>query len=204
MTLQNNHNDINHNDRPIHSHPTSPDRAPVQDAAEFIKQKITDTKDEELDWSDSVIMMLLYPFTQVAPLLFLLGLIGYFLWKAFEANLSVGVRSFAAVMIPLIVLTVAYTAMNRPNQKEKPHGFFSRIPPWVTFSTLALIAAGVLAVIPTFHTAIPVPEFVLSATFSLLLFSRTLPPKQMISYYFGAVIGFLVYIVLFGIQLNAS
>jgi hypothetical protein len=145
------------------------------------------------NWGLWLIHGLLYPFAMVATPLFLLGLIVYFVFQAFSDSTGDGVRSFAAVLLPLMTLALLVAFRKEKLQKAE------KLPStWAFFLTLA-VGIGVLALLAITPTGIPLPELVLSGSFSVLIFSYVaLSQDKAMFYYFGMVLGFLLYVVILG------
>jgi hypothetical protein len=145
------------------------------------------------NWGLWLINGLLYPFAMVATPLFLLALIVFFVLQAFSDSTGDGVRSFAAVLLPLMTLALLVAFRKEKLQRAE------RLPSiWAFFLTL-VVGIGVLALLAITPTRIPLPELVLSGSFSVLIFSYlALTQDKAMFYYFGMVLGFLLYVVILG------
>jgi hypothetical protein len=145
------------------------------------------------NWGLWLINGLLYPFAMVATPLFLLALIVFFVLQAFSDSTGDGVRSFAAVLLPLMTLALLVAFRKEKLQRAE------RLPSiWAFFLTL-VVGIGVLALLAITPTRIPLPELVLSGSFSVLIFSYVaLSQDKAMFYYFGMVLGFLLYVVILG------
>ncbi len=153
---------------------------------------MSDREVPEFNWGTRLIEGFLYPFAISATPVMLLSLLGYLVTKAFTVDLNSGVRSFASVMLPL--MTVTYLIKYR---RESLSGA-GRAPNWAAFSVM--LAFGLLAMrVLSLSTSVPAAELVLSGSFAVLVFSYVvLPRDKMIAYYFGAILGSLAYVVLWG------
>lgn len=144
------------------------------------------------NWGARLIETVLYPFALVATPAFLLLLMIFFVGRGFARGTGDGVRSFSAVLLPLMVLALL-SALKRENLR-KAEGVGSL---WVFLITL-FVGVGVMELLTLTPTGVPLPELVLSGSFSVLLFSLLLSRDKRMFYYFGMILGFLVYVVLFG------
>ncbi len=128
-------------------------------------------------------------------LLYIFVLTTYLVVRAFENGLYPGIRSSASALLPVIIVSFLFIF-----HKEVLE-LLGMVPAVMAF-LLSMIAGIVLMVVIRFfaHTSgIPVAELVLSGTFSILVFSSgSLKEKQVLSYYYGIISGFLLYIILFG------
>jgi len=148
---------------------------------------------DQSNWGYWLLHKILHPFAVSATPLFILALIVYFLFLAFREGIYPGVRSFASVLLPLIV--AAYMFIFQKQQVEKlgepdiqKWGFYASV---VTgFGTMALIR---------FFGRVPVTQVVLSGIFSALVFCYAgTRESKVFTYYYGMILGFLTYIVLLG------
>lgn len=145
------------------------------------------------NWGARLIDLALYPFALVATPAFLLFLMVFFVARAFAHSSGNGVRSFSAVLLPLMVLALL-VAFKRENLKRAER--VGNI--WVFVGTL-VIGLGVMELLRLTPTGVPASELILSGSFSVLLFSSvSLSRDKAMFYYFGTILGFLSYVVLFG------
>ena len=144
------------------------------------------------NWGTELVERVLYPFAIFVTPLFILSLIVFFVADDFRNSLNDGVRSFAAVLLPLMVLTFLVTFRRDDLSKA------GRAPNVLTFS-LMLIAGVIVMAVLSFSSSIPLAELLLSGTFAVLVFSYVaLPKDKMVSYYFGVILGFLLFVVVNG------
>jgi hypothetical protein len=144
------------------------------------------------NWGVRLVERGLYPFALVAAPAFLLALIVFFVARAFSEGLQPGVRSFAAVLLPLMIMT--FIAKYRPESAGK----LARIPGFVAFTVMFVVAGATMQLL-TFSTKVPVAELVLSAAFSIIVLGYVqLKRARVITYCIGTVLGALCYVVLLG------
>ncbi len=148
---------------------------------------------EGSNWGLWLLQKVLHPFAISATPLFILGLIVYFLFSAFGKGIYPGVRSFAGVLLPLIVMTFMF--LFHKAQLEKLGD--TRVLQWGFFASV-LTGFGALALIH-FFGRVPITEVVLSGIFSALVFCyASIRESKVFTYYYGMILGFLIYIVVLG------
>lgn len=144
------------------------------------------------NWGSQLITHFLYPFAMVSAPAGLFALMVLLVQDAFFADLSTGIRSFAAVLLPLMTVTYLYTFKRRllETAERVPTVIAVGLTFVVGFFAMALLARG---------GSIPLRELVLSGTFSVLLFSRyTLADQKVMSFYFGVILGVLSFVIVMG------
>jgi hypothetical protein len=123
----------------------------------------------------------------------LLGFWSFFTLQAFAQGSFIGFRSLAAGVLPILVtvyITFYTDLMTPPNQVPLFNVFFV-----ASVWTLLIFLTIQLTYTPTF----PLPEFLFSVTSSLMVLSYSRVSKQgFISYSYGIVVGFLIYVMSFG------
>jgi hypothetical protein len=145
------------------------------------------------NWGVRLIDLALYPFALVATPGFLLFLMIFFVGRAFANSSGSGVRSFSAVLLPLMVLALLVAFKREKLKRAERVGNL-----WIFVGTL-LIGLGVMELLSLAPTGVPISELVLSGSFSVLLFSSvSLSRDRAMFYYFGTILGFLSYVVLLG------
>ena len=154
------------------------------------------------NWGLGLIDGFLYPLAMVATPLFLLALIVFFVFQAFSDSVGDGIRSFAAVLLPLMTIALL-VGFRRDELREKKEalqeGSAQAFPSALAFTLTLLAGIGVLALLVITPTGVPLPELVLSGCFSVLIYSYVaLPQDKAMFYYFGMVLGFLLYVVILG------
>jgi len=137
-------------------------------------------------------------------------------FHSFEKDIYVGIRSFAGVLLPIIIVT--FIALF---QKELLR-CLGKIPTLVSFFISLFIGIIVMDVVHIFAGAsqfaitsliiklppqdifdkfslIPIIELVLSGSLSILVFSYIrLKENRLLSYYYGMICGFLLHIIIVG------
>jgi hypothetical protein len=121
------------------------------------------------DWGSYVVRTFIHPFTIVATPVFVLILTAYFIINAFRISIYDGVRSFAAALFPLIIMTFIYI-FNKDLIK-----YLEKVNILISFSS-ALIWGFIVMVVIRFSGSmngapIPISELVLSGSFAILIFS---------------------------------
>lgn len=158
-----------------------------------------DRKSPELsDWGMWLIHKVFHPFITAVVPLFIFLLMLFLIIYAFREDLHQGIRSFASVLLPLILVTYIFMF-----QKELL-GALGRIPPPLSFVGTLIIGFLIMWMINRFaySSLVPISELVLSGSFSTLLFSYVgFQTNKMLSYYYGTFSGFLIYIIFFGFPL---
>jgi phosphoglycerol transferase MdoB-like AlkP superfamily enzyme len=147
------------------------------------------------NWGKLLIHKVVHPFTIFVTPLFVLVLTVYLIIYAFKTGISSGVRSFAGVLLPLIMVTFIFIFQRDLLQK------LERIPTLISFSASFIVGIIVMVVIRLFakNTPVPITELVLSGSFSILVFSYvSLEGNKMLSYYYGMISGLLFYIIFWG------
>lgn len=147
----------------------------------------------ESNWGLWLLHKVLHPFAIFATPLFILGLIVYFLVSAFGEGIYPGVRSFAGVLLPLIVVTFLFV-FQRPQLEKLGE---PRMLKWGFVASL-LTGFGAMALV-RFVGRVPITEVVLSGIFSALVFCYAgIRENKVFAYYYGMMLGFLTYIVVLG------
>jgi hypothetical protein len=147
-------------------------------------------------WGERLVYLLLYRFAQLMGPAFIFAVMVLFAWRAFHGGFDRGVRSFAAELLPLLVVT--YLAIS-PQAKQFAKQA-DRVPNWVTFCCMFAIGVALLQLV-SFSSAAPVAELVLSGCLSVLVggLLLSLDRDKERAYYFGFVIGLLVILVFAGL-----
>ncbi len=167
---------------------------------------MTEEKKSALDnWGKWVLNKILHPFTVVGTPLFLLILLIYFIIVAFASGgVLPGVRSFAGGLLPLIAMSFIFVFKKDMLRK------FGKINVVVSFF-ISLVWGGILMflveLLSNVYLGIPMIEIVLSASFSVLVFSYVSlygdeKRNKVLAYYYGIVSGFLIYIIIWGFPLK--
>jgi len=148
------------------------------------------------NWGMLLIHKVVHPFTVFATPLFVLLLMIYLVSKAFMRGFYLGVRSFAGVLLPLIMVT--FISIFQKELLEK----LGKIHTLISFFISLIIGIVVMIVVQSFghYSTVPITELVLSGSFSILVFSYvSFRENKMLSYYYGMISGFLIYIIFWGV-----
>ena len=147
------------------------------------------------NWGTWLIHEVIHPLTVILPPAILLLLMTYFVLVAFNDGFRPGIRSFAAVLFPLSLVTFIFIFQK---------GWLTRLgalSAFASFLVSMLIGLIIMVAIRLYarSSAAPVTELVLSASFSLLVFSHASLRGQTISAYsYGMICGMLAYIIFLG------
>ncbi|MDR7518097.1 MAG: hypothetical protein QN131_02125 [Armatimonadota bacterium] len=150
---------------------------------------------EPENWGTWIIQQVIHPLSVFLPPAILLVLIAYFVLAAFGEGFYPGIRSFAAVLFPLSVVTFAFIFAR---------GWLARLvafSPTTSFLLSSLVGLLVMAVIrfSARGSTVPISELVLSASFSLLVFSHaSLQGSRVSAYSYGMLSGMMLYIIVLG------
>jgi len=151
------------------------------------------------DWGGhfTFIYKIVHPFIILITLLFIFFLMCSFVIHAFATgNSYAGIRSFAGVLLPIVIIVFIFKF-----QKELLEEIIGRISAFTGFFLFLIV--GFLSMIMIrllgYGSAIPIMELVLSGSFSVLVFSyANLRHSKILSFYYGIICGFLIYIVFLG------
>ena len=155
----------------------------------------SDGPKEPGNWSVWLIHGLVHPFTIFATPTFVFVLMIYFVLHDFGGGFAAGMRSTAGVLFPLIMATFVFIFQKELLQR------LGRLPTLMSFLIALIIGLLVMVAIRLFARSdtVPIAELVLSGSFSLLVFSyASLGGNKMLSYYYGMISGFLLYIIFVG------
>jgi hypothetical protein len=151
------------------------------------------------NWGMWLIQKVIHPLTIFGTPLFILALMIHLVSHAFYRDTYSGIRSFAAVLLPLIVVTFIFIFQRELLER------LGRRPTLLSFSASLIAGIAAMAIVRfcAYSTIVPVSELVLSGSFSILVFSYvSLQENKMLSYYYGMICGFLVYIIFFGFPVS--
>jgi hypothetical protein len=152
--------------------------------------------EQSKDWGSQLVEDLLFPFSRFAAPGFLLALMIFFVAQAFAGSIGQGLRSFAAVLLPLMVLTFLVKS------SWDTSSWIGRIPAWASFSAMVMLAVATMKLL-MLSTSAPVAELVLSSAFSIIALSgfRGEERDRAVPYCLGTVLGALGYVVVLGVPL---
>ncbi len=149
-------------------------------------------------WADVIIERLLHPIIIILTLLTLVILNVMYIWDAFQNG--AGIQSLAATLVPIIIATFLHQYSSSLMDSILGRGNAA-----TRFVVGFIWSIGIIVIIVYFeqYISVPLSELMLSSTFSLLVFSSVNTTRQELSdisaYYYGIVVGVLVYVMLFGI-----
>ncbi len=148
------------------------------------------------NWGTWLIHRVIHPFIVFATPAFILFLMIYLVFNAFRGGFYPGIRSFAGFLLPLIMVTFIFIFQKELLEK------LGKIPTIINFFALLILGIVVMIVVRFlgYSSTVPITELVLSSSFSILVFSYvSLRENKMLSYYYGMVSGFLIYIIFWGL-----
>jgi hypothetical protein len=123
----------------------------------------------------------------------LVGLLFYLTLLAFAGNIETGIRSLAAIAVPLIIVTYItfFTRLFR---------FPDRVPVFNLYFVFTVWMMILMILIREYLTPeVPIGEFLLSFTLSILIsIARGTSFRAFISCAYGIISGFLLFIFVFG------
>ena len=163
-----------------------------------------DSTSEQDNLAMSVIHAILWTALIVAPA-FLGVLATVFVVRAFSGGFLPGLRSFASILLPLVVLTFVVAPQFAQNQqgaatrdKKEPPRREAKLSLWQ--ATALMAAAGALMMqLLKLSTSIPIVELVLATGFAFILYLWADSKDHAAPYCLGLVIGALGYIVIVGV-----
>jgi hypothetical protein len=150
------------------------------------------------DLGTRLIKYLVHPFAVFAPPAFLCILLVYLIIQSFAVSFNYGVRSFSAVLLPIVI--AAFFSGTQRDMWEK----MASVKPLKTFA-ISLIWGGAILGIVHFAklygivSQVPVTEIVLSGSFAILMYGHVHISERILPFYYGMISGFLVYVMLFGL-----
>ncbi len=162
-----------------------------------------DTEEQRLilsNWGLQLLKKVLHPLTVFGTPSFLLILLIYFLARAFMQGLPYGIRSVAGFLLPLIFSTFIFIYQKELLAKL---GDVNVVISFIISLGWGMIIMVIIRIFTAMSSPVPVTELMLSASFSILVFSYvTLPQNKVLSYYYGIVCGLLIYMIFFGFPLQ--
>jgi len=150
---------------------------------------------QSMNWGMWLIHKVVHPFTVLAPPVFLLCVIVYLLTNAFSTSIYQGIRSFTGILLPLLAVT--FLVIYQKELLER----LGNIRPLFSFSVSLIAGFAVMSLVQLLakFSEVPVVEVVLSGAFSVLVFSYvSVEENRMLSYCYGMMCGFLVYVIFWG------
>jgi hypothetical protein len=151
------------------------------------------------NWAADFVERRLHPLAVTVMPLFHVVLIVALLFRAFSVDLLVGARSLAATLLPLTILTYLY--LNRTEKDaslHKPDTTTARRLRFAMGTAVGIALLALLEILAPVGPKIPIREVLVSSSLSALIFSDTiLESGRSKPYYFGDMIGSLLYFVFF-------
>lgn len=151
------------------------------------------------DWGSRLVNYFVHPFTIIATPVFLLLLTVFFVIQGFSTDVYVGIRSLAGALLPLILITFIHIFNQDLLIK------LGNVNILISFSVSLVWGILIMAILHIFGSffplaAVPVKEVVLSGSFAILVYSYVqATANRALSYYYGMISGFLIYVIVFGI-----
>ncbi len=159
-------------------------------------------KNPSANWGAEFVSAIIHPLTIVMTPICLLLITSYFVVVSFQTNIYSGIRSLSAALFPLIIITFIHIfKRSLLSSLGKPNIWLSFISSvvWGFILMLMLRLSGDL-----FPSYFPLSEIILSGSFAVLVFSyaEDVENNKVLSYYYGLITGFLLYIVIVGFPPN--
>jgi len=145
--------------------------------------------------SVSLIHRIVHPFTVFVTPMFVLALMIYLVARAFMEDFYAGVRSFTGVLFPIITVTFIFV-FQRELLEE-----LAKIRALTGYLISLLVGIGLMQMVRSLghSSTVPITELALSGSFSMLVFSYvSVEGNRILSYYYGMISGFLIYIMFWG------
>jgi hypothetical protein len=152
------------------------------------------------NWGEYLVNKVLHPFAVFATPTFILILMVFFVGRAFNSGINNGVRSFAGVILPLIIMTYIFIF-----QKDLIAilGKINTILSFFISLFWGFLVMVLISILSTSTSGIPIKEIILSGSFSILVFSYvSIRENKMLSFYYGIIAGFLFFIIFFGFPIE--
>lgn len=194
------HNHTNESSEKTHNDPSSdPERLGSKESERSVQRRFRDSRD---NWGTELIKSFVHPFAMTATPIFLFLLTAYFVLQRFHEDRWVGIRSLCGALIPLIFITFIHKFKNSFLVRAG-----SQTPLW-SFILSSLWGFGLMLILQLFNLYlhikyVPLNELILSGSFSLLVFTYVQDKKNNAEvYYYGMLIGLMVYIFFFSFPLD--
>lgn len=172
----------------------------LKEAPEKSKNEATHHNQSQNDsnpWEDALGGLLTLAIKYGIPII-LIGFGIYYVGNEISRDFAVGIRSAAAVIMPLAVTLALAKSDMRHNTANFLTG--NKILAFAFAFTLAMAAAAGAMAMRDFNNVIPIGELAFSTTLSLMIFGNS-GDGEVPMIHVGAVSGLLTYIVLFGVAL---
>jgi hypothetical protein len=155
------------------------------------------------DWGTALVEDFIYPVAAFLAPASLLVLMVFFVIRAFTHGLDDGIRSFAAVALPLVALAFLTKIVHHSGAVNATKGsmFAPNVPNYVFFVVSVVVAVGAMMLL-TVSTEAPLSELATSVAFSALAFFSMQSGRhsdRTAIYSLGTVLGALAFIVVAGV-----
>ncbi|WP_455356140.1 hypothetical protein [Streptomyces sp. SYSU K217416] len=164
---------------------------------------MTDSGGKNKDWGTALVEDFIYPMAAFLAPASLLVLMVFFVIRAFWHGLDDGIRSFAAVALPLVALAfltkIVHHSEATSTWKESP--FAPNVPNYVFFIVSVAVSVGAMMLL-TVPTEASLSELATSVAFSALAFFSMQSGRhsdRTAVYSLGTVLGALAFIVIAGV-----
>ena len=148
-------------------------------------------------WATDIVENIIQPAALIGVPLILLILLVIAIANSFKGGFNRVVRSICTAVLPFIPMTYVYKFHIKIFEN------LATVNTWMSLFLSFIWGVALMSIIRFLHNRdaeIPVVEVILSFTLSLLLFSyATTQNGEILSYYYGVVMGFLCYIFFFGL-----
>jgi len=142
-------------------------------------------------------------FTVSGTLAVLLSIEGFLIWRASRGGFYAGIRSMASVLLPIVLGSFFF--IFRRETLARIRG----LRPSLAFLLGAILGASIMIGLRLLAliSPVPIPELLVSSTFSLLIFSAgsishwvyvSSEEQDPLSYFYGVLSGMLAYVVVLG------
>jgi TctA family transporter len=152
------------------------------------------------DYRGSYLARSLITFLMNAALVIAPGFLGvlaiFFVVQAFGVGLGSGLRSFAAVIFPLMVL--AFVKAGHITGERRRTINLPELPIAVEVAAMAVVGVASMMLLEL-STSVPVVELVMAAGFSFIVYVLSEGRDRAAPYCLGLVIGSLGYVILVGV-----
>jgi hypothetical protein len=154
------------------------------------------------NWGTALLKYIVHPFALTVTPLFLFALLVFFVVREFQKNLDIGIRSLCGALLPLILITFIHEFRRDLLERLGSRG----IP--LSFILSSLWGFGLMFTLKLLHfyfkiQYIPLSEVILSASFSVLVFTYYDDEKNKAkAYYYGMLVGLLIYIIAAGFPIE--
>lgn len=172
----------------------------------------TTRRRNEQDWGVRAVERIILPGTMFVTPAGIVALLVVLVAQAFMEDVYEGVRSSAALLLPLLAGTYLYFSVQNQPRGAGPDAsrdservsirlveWMRELAPPVSFTVFFLVGAAAMYVL-SHQTGVPARELALSGSLTVLMLSpRLLGRETAMSYYFGTILGALGWVALYGL-----